>query len=457
MRLARAFQIEAGEIVALVGGGGKSSLMFSLGRELAAAGRRTLLTTTTKIFARQLDLAPASVIFNSETESPEGLMARLETALAQHGQVILSGPIDSAGIKATGIEPEIINRLAQSGLADVILNEADGAKRLPFKAPAPHEPVIPGCTSLVVPVVGLDILGKPLNEEYAHRSQLIAQLSQTELGSPVTAQTIAAVITHPLGGLKSVPATARVIPFLNKLDVISVDEARALARLILRSERISAVAIGSAQATDPISRVENRVAAIVLAAGGASRFGSTKQLAVWRGKPLLLHAVDAALASEASPVIVVLGADADACRATLGDRPVQIVENEAWADGQSTSMRAGLAALPETIGGAIFPLADQPLITADIIDAVIDRYRQTLAPVVWPEFESKRGNPVLFDRSLFAEMMSVSGDVGAKPVLLAHQTQAERVAVTSAGILKDVDTLKDLASDNTSAKIEGQI
>jgi molybdenum cofactor cytidylyltransferase len=107
-------------------------------------------------------------------------------------------------------------------------------------------------------------------------------------------------------------------------------------------------------------------------------------------------------------------------------------------------MKAGLAALPPEVSAAIFPLADQPFVTAEVIDAVISTYQQTLAPVVWPAFEGRRGNPVLFDRSLFAEMNQVTGDVGARPVLMAHQDQAEVVAVSEAGILRDIDRPADL-------------
>ncbi|HEY84494.1 MAG TPA: nucleotidyltransferase family protein, partial [Chloroflexi bacterium] len=149
-------------------------------------------------------------------------------------------------------------------------------------------------------------------------------------------------------------------------------------------------------------------------------------------------------ASEAETVIVVLGARAEACRAALDDRPVKIIVNNRWAKGQSTSMQAGLSALPKNISAAVFPLADQPFITAEVIDALIARYRRALAPVVWPEFDGKRGNPVLFDRRLFPEMRRVTGDTGARPVLLAHQAKAERVPVSDAGVLKDVDTPEDL-------------
>jgi molybdenum cofactor cytidylyltransferase len=92
-------------------------------------------------------------------------------------------------------------------------------------------------------------------------------------------------------------------------------------------------------------------------------------------------------------------------------------------------------------------------VTPDVIDALIGRYRQTLAPVIWPEFEGKRGNPVLFDRRLFAELAQIGGDIGGRPVLIAHQHEAERVIVTNEGVLLDFDRPQDLANQPDGRKM----
>jgi molybdenum cofactor cytidylyltransferase len=161
--------------------------------------------------------------------------------------------------------------------------------------------------------------------------------------------------------------------------------------------------------------------------------------------------VDAALASQADPVVVVLGHQADACRAVLGDRRVKIVVNSDWQQGQSTSVRAGLAALPGAISATLFPLVDQPGISAGIIDTLITRHRATLAPVVWPEYEGRRGNPVLFDRDLLAELANLTGDTGGRALLGAYADRAERVPVSDPGVLLDIDTPDDYARLRGSA------
>ncbi|MCS7259310.1 MAG: molybdenum cofactor cytidylyltransferase [Anaerolineae bacterium] len=192
-----------------------------------------------------------------------------------------------------------------------------------------------------------------------------------------------------------------------------------------------------------MSDMSVRVAAVVLAAGGAKRFGRLKQLLPWQGGTLLTQVVDTALASSARPVVVVVGAQAEDCRAALRGRPVQVVVNPEWAQGQSTSVQAGLAALPPDIDAALFLLADQPAVQSSTLEQLIACYDATRAPLVWPEWNGRRGNPVLFDRRLFPELMALRGDVGARLVLQAHAAEAERVPVSDAGILLDIDTPND--------------
>lgn len=446
MQLSRALRISAGDVVALVGGGGKTTALFRLAQELSQKKMRVLTTTTTRIFSAQIQRAPAHLKFNPTRQTVADILPRLNHLIDHHQHALLIGQADPESGKAFGIPPEVIDALAASGHFDVILNEADGSRMRPFKAPAEHEPVIPASTTLVVPVVGIDALGQPLHDDYIHRAERVSRLSGAPLNAPVTANTVAAVLSHAGGGLKNVPAQARVIPLLNK---VANSAALALARSIAAQTlqigpQIEAVAIGAAQTSNPVSEVQGRTAAVLLAAGNSSRFGSPKQLARWGGQTFIERVADAALNSQAEPVVVVLGAEIEQSRAALAGRPVNIIINPDWAKGQSASLRAGLAALPPNINSVVFLLVDLPGITPNIIDALIARHRQTLAPLVWPEFEGRRGNPVLFDRSLFAKLAAISGDTGGKPVLMAHQDEAERVAVTDEAVVRDIDRLQDL-------------
>jgi molybdenum cofactor cytidylyltransferase len=445
MELSRALRITKGEVVALVGGGGKTTTMFRLANELAQEKLRVLTTTSTRIFGAQIKRSPAHVIFDPGKTVAE-ILPPLEAAIADHGQVLLIGETEAETGKAFGLPPDLIDTLAATGRFDIILNEADGSRMRPFKAPAAHEPVIPASTTLVIPVVGLDVMGQALQPDSVHRAERVSQLSGTPLAQPVTVETVAAVITHPEGGLRNVPAGARVVPLLNKAETPArLAAAQAIAARLLNHEEIDAVVIGAVQAgQDPAIEAWGRTAAIILAAGGSGRFGSPKQLALWQGKTFIERAVEVALASPVRPVVVVLGAEVEQSQALLAGQPVQIVLNPAWAEGQSTSMKAGLTALPPTTGGAVFMLVDLPGVTPEVITALIQRHRQTLAPLVWPEFEGKRGNPVLFDRALFPELGQISGDTGGRPLVIKYNDQAERVVVAQRGVVEDFDRPEDL-------------
>jgi molybdenum cofactor cytidylyltransferase len=453
MKLSHALNINPCEVVALVGAGGKTTAMFLLANELATS-MRVLTTTSTRIFAAQTKHSPVHVTFDPRQQAIADLLPQLDRSIAAYGQALLTGPPDPDGDKVSGVSPDTIDILAGSGRFDVIINEADGSRTLPLKAPAAHEPVIPLCTTLVIPTAGLDVLAQPLGDDTVHRAELISQLTGTALGQPVTPETVARLLCHPEGGLKKVPAQARVVPLLNKVDEKlgrdGLKVARDIAYKLLRCGQVDSVVIGSMRRAEaPVAEVHSRVAAVILAAGGSARFGSPKQLARWRGKTFIEQTVDTALASSARPVVVVLGAEVERCRAALADRPVEVVVNETWMQGQSTSMQAGLAALPANIGGAVFLLVDLPGVVPDLIDRLLQRHRETLAPLVWPEFEGRRGNPILFDRSLFLELRQVRGDTGGKPVLLRYKDRAERVIVSDKSILQDFDRPESLAALET--------
>jgi molybdenum cofactor cytidylyltransferase len=190
-----------------------------------------------------------------------------------------------------------------------------------------------------------------------------------------------------------------------------------------------------------------KVAAIVLAAGRSSRMAPrNKLLELVEGKPIVARVAEAALGSGARPVIVVTGFEASRVAAALGDREVTIVQNPAHAEGLSTSLRTGLQALPADSDGALILLGDMPEIESSDLETLMaafaaDQRRAICVPVR----HGRRGNPVLWGAAYFAEMMSLSGDMGAKPLMARHQECVTEVPAASDGIFADVDTLSDLA------------
>jgi len=191
-------------------------------------------------------------------------------------------------------------------------------------------------------------------------------------------------------------------------------------------------------------------AALLLAAGRASRYRAaggaepTKLVAPYRGEPLVRWAVKAALASKARPVVVVTGHARAEVDAALAGLDVRFLHNPDYADGLSTSLRAGVAALPEA-EGAVVLLGDMPEASAAVVNALIASFEASpgaLAAVAL--YGGRRGNPVLLGRALFAEVARLSGDEGARGLLAG--LAPERIAaveVTEAGVTKDVDTPED--------------
>lgn len=183
------------------------------------------------------------------------------------------------------------------------------------------------------------------------------------------------------------------------------------------------------------------VAAIILAAGGSSRFGRPKQLLDWGGRPLVTQAADVAWTAGLDPVIVVVGAHAEAVTGALRSRPVQIVRNYRWEAGISTSLYVGLASLPESVRAAIFIQADQPLITPRFLQELIRRYEAGAGTILVPQDENgQQGSPVLFDRTHFAELATLSGDVGGRALFERHRADLAYLPVVDSQILTDVDT-----------------
>jgi molybdenum cofactor cytidylyltransferase len=171
--------------------------------------------------------------------------------------------------------------------------------------------------------------------------------------------------------------------------------------------------------------------------------GKLKQLLPIDGQPMVRRVTAAVCAAGLAQVVVVTGAQADAVERALSGLPVDIVVNKAWAEGLSTSLRAGLLALNPESKAAIIVLADQPALTPDLIRVLVDRYRASGAPIVAPAFRGQRGNPVLFDRAFFPKLLAVEGDQGGRELLDRHREQIEWVEVKDPAILADVDTRQD--------------
>jgi molybdenum cofactor cytidylyltransferase len=189
------------------------------------------------------------------------------------------------------------------------------------------------------------------------------------------------------------------------------------------------------------------VAAIILAAGRGTRFGEVpKLLAPLDGKPLVRHAAEAALGSSARPVLVVTGYRADDVETALADLPLQVVRNPSYAEGLSTSLKAGFNALPPEAEAALVLLGDMPLISSPLLDQLIAAWNERDHPTALvPTYQGRRGNPVMLSRILEADIKALSGDLGAGLLLRGHPDVVEE-PVEDISIVQDVDTHETLLS-----------
>ena len=231
--LSKAFGLEERDLVAFVGAGGKSTLMFTLAQELVAAGRTVVITTTTKMGAGQMDRFPNS----ARSTAPEDVAAALERS----GPVLVFETHDRH--KVTGLSPEAVGDVFVRTSTDYVLVEADGARGRSFKAPARHEPVIPEAATIVVIVFGADAFGRPIDRE-AHRPELVAGLAGCEVGDVITPEVAATVLAHRDGGRRGVPAGARTAVAITKVDrAVNGPEVDELTGLLRRHPGIGRVAL----------------------------------------------------------------------------------------------------------------------------------------------------------------------------------------------------------------------
>jgi len=262
---------------------------------------------------------------------------------------------------------------------------------------------------------------------------------------------------HPILGA---PGCARS-PKENGFDWILM---RLLAGLPVSREDVTGLGVGGLLmeiVTRPQPRAEpepekgRRVAAVILAAGRSTRMGGpNKLLAEIGGRPLVRIAAEEALASRARPVIVVTGHQREKVEAALEGLDVRPVHNPNFAEGLSTSVKAGLAAVPGDVDGAIVCLGDMPQVGAALIEKLMAAFDPAHgALVVIPTIEGKRGNPVVWSRRFFPELMALDGDVGARHLIGRYPEAVVEVPLTGTAALVDVDTPEALV--RVRAELEG--
>lgn len=415
MKLAHALRLEqsnsAPRVISLVGAGGKTTALFQLARQLTDKPA-VFVTATTHLGVWQTQLADHHIIAQSVEDCK---------TLPESGVILTTGVLD--GDRTKPIDDTVLYWLREkSKEMDIpLLIEADGSRQKPLKAPADHEPPIPTFSEMVIVVTGLSALDKPLNDEFVHRPEIFSQLSGARLHEALTSQNLVAILTHPQGGLKNIPPNAKRIVLLNQADTPELQSTGGgMAPELLK--HFDSVIVGSLQQHSLCTM--KKTAGIILAAGQSTRYGEPKQLLDWKGKPFVRHIAETALQAGLWPVIVVTGFYSAEIESCLSNLPIQLVHNPEYEQGQSASIKAGIASLPKQIGSAIFLLADQPQIPVAVIRALMETHAKSLSPILAPlVLEERRANPVLFDQVTFPDLQTLTGDVGGRAIFSNHRVE----------------------------------
>ncbi len=250
-----AFGVAERRCVYLIGGGGKTSLLFALAHALVDRGRKVLTTTSTRIREPESAQSPR-VVIGADAAS---LIPRLRSEFAAHDHVTAAAARGAAD-KLLGLALGDLDRLAEARVADHLLVEADGSAGLSIKAHREHEPVVSPQADLVIAVVGVDCLGAPMDEAHVHRAELLRARLGRPVGALVQAEDVAAILLHRDGYLARVAGETEVAVFLNKAATLAARaEARRLAQVLLaadRQARLARVVIGDVRtaAYEPVSR-----------------------------------------------------------------------------------------------------------------------------------------------------------------------------------------------------------
>jgi len=454
LSLRRALRVSNFSCVAFTGAGGKTTAIFQLAKQLIPP---VIVTATTHLGTGQIKLADKHVT----TESPN-----FESGLS--GVTLITGEPDGDKIKPVTVNVlESARQFCESHPIPLLI-EADGSRQKPLKAWAKHEPPIPEFVKQVVQVVGLSGLGKPLDKEHVHRPELFSKLSGLDIGESIVQDPLIKVVTHPEGGLKNIPKSARKVILLNQADTPELQSAARGMSHVLLSSFDSVIVVSLKQ--EKIFAVHEPVAGIILAAGESSRFGQPKQLLDWKGEPFVRAVAKTAMDAGLSPVIVVTGANAEQVEGAVNDLDVTIIRNNEWRSGQGSSIREGMKALnppppslpqirhensgslleksgvvfgggarrAEGVGACIFLLADQPQVSPSIIRALVEKHAEGLHPIVAPMVIDRRANPVLFDRVTFPDLSALEGDIGGRAIF--HKHRVEYLPWHDDILLLDVDT-----------------
>ncbi len=444
LSLKRCLELKDPSVVSFYGAGGKTTLLQRLADELVSMNQKVLLTTTTNIYKPE-----KMKLFISD--QPRRAVDLLSDHFKNSNRAVFGKRILEDG-KIEGFDSSTIKFL-QEKLSLNILVEADGAKGKSIKGYAAHEPVIPACSDLIVAVIGADVLGAKLSNEIIHRLEAFLKATGTEKNNSITLDLIARTYENMLCLGKQQAPKADLTLIFNKIDKISnqgltmLDLLQKLNRKLTFNKLLATCALSA----DPVSIILNNrinspavsVSCVVLAAGRAKRMGTDKLALKVGHKTVIEKTLDHLVQSGFKEIIVVTGPEKD-WQASLDSKRFRLVNNPDYRSGLSSSLIKGLSKVDARSQGVLFALGDQPSILPETYMLLVKTYQKNLKLVTCPLYRGKRGNPTLFDRRTWPELMHLSGDQGGRVLLEKLPVESLYFIETeSPEIVFDLDTPED--------------
>ena len=414
-------------MISIVGAGGKTSLMKRLRDELVSLGFKVVVTTSTHI------LYEPDEPFDSGED-----IEKVKRIMDEHGYIVIGKKNESSAtgtVKLSSPGPEALCALRD--ICDVMLIEADGARRKSIKVPAEHEPVIYPWTDLVISVAGAGAIGRRI-EDVAYRPEEFASFLGKETSDELSADDLMLIATSEKALRKD--AGDKDYRFcLNAIDAAKEHTTEIISLIKSLNEECGIKACcGSLQNTDNIG-------VVILAAGLGRRFGGNKLLREINGKVLYTHVLDEMAGIFGYDGICFVTSHVEIAE-EVRKTGAQVVINPHPEDGQSSSMRLGLAANMQN-GSCLFAVADQPMISRESIERLVDGYKSSdkmMASMI--NTEGDFANPCIFASCYYDELMNIEGDKGGKSVIKRHTDDVFKCRARSEIELTDIDTGDDLKS-----------
>ena len=449
---ALAIDAETTSVIAVVGGGGKTSLIFRLMEEFVAGGKKVIVTTTTHM--------------TYEPDRPfaeDGDTDKICDQLKNFGYTVTAS-LDRSKGKIGCLPEEKLPELKK--LCDVLLIEADGAKRLPLKVPGEWEPVIPEFVDLVIGVVGMDALGEPIRKN-CHRPEKAAAFLGKRMEETVAEDDIVKIAVSE-EALRKCVGERKYRILLNKTDLSGKDNIaeyiagkleeygvytawgslqkqnyNSICNCIDRTEEKAEVWMNKLQEPqNKGSQAQEKPTFIMLAAGNSRRFGSNKLLYEIGGVPMYLrtlHKLQKA-ASELGNCEIIVVTQYQEIASKAQESGVRVLINPYPERGISSSMQIGLAAAKES-AACLFIVSDQPWLTTETIVDLVHKFLSEDKGMACTLLGTKTGNPCIFSRKYYQELQEITGDKGGKQIINRHPEDVAYLEIEDAKELVDVDTL----------------